>query len=87
MKNVTLAKDVIARVTQNSWESYEDIPATYVDSINEDYDEFSVILRRSDKISFALKYTPGNNTGVYWDNNLYNNYQLSMMPINVKCIE
>ena len=55
MRNVTLEKDVIARVTQNSWESYEDILATYVDSINEDYDEFSIILRRSDKISFALK--------------------------------
>jgi hypothetical protein len=87
VRNVTLEKDVIARVTQNAWKTYEDVQATYVESIDEDYDIFSIVLRRSDNISFALKYTPGNDTGVYWDNNCSSNYKLSMMPIKVKCIE
>ena len=64
--------------------TFDDVKATYSSSINDEYDEFVVTLRRSDRMSCAIQYTPGNNTGVYWDNNCLSNYEFAKMPI--KCV-
>lgn len=82
VKNIGFQKDVRVRITFDSWQSYRDIPCTYLEKRyggpQTDIFEFDIaipkVLDAKKKIEFCLRYLPGGHSTPYWDNNCGQNY-------------
>jgi len=84
VRNVSFKKDVCARVTFNSWQSYKDVPCTYLEKRyggpQTDIFEFDIpipkVVDAKKKIEFCLRYLPGGHSTPFWDNNGGQNYSI-----------
>ncbi|XP_041644358.1 protein phosphatase 1 regulatory subunit 3C [Cheilinus undulatus] len=82
VRNISFQKDVSVRITFDSWQSYRDVPCTYVQKRfggpQTDIFEFHItipkVLDAKRKIEFCLKYLPGGQREPFWDNNNGQNY-------------
>lgn len=86
VRNVTFQKDVRVRITFDSWQSYRDVPCTYLQKRfggpQTDIFEFNIaipkVLDAKRKIEFCLMYLPGGQTEPFWDNNNGQNYSIGV---------
>ncbi|XP_028313542.1 protein phosphatase 1 regulatory subunit 3C-like isoform X1 [Gouania willdenowi] len=86
VKNISFKKDVHIRITFDSWQSYKDIPCTYLQKRfggpQTDIFEFEIavpkILDAKRKIEFCLRYLPEGQGGPFWDNNNGQNYSIAV---------
>uniref|UniRef100_H3CLB1 Protein phosphatase 1 regulatory subunit 3C2, duplicate b n=1 Tax=Tetraodon nigroviridis TaxID=99883 RepID=H3CLB1_TETNG len=77
VRNLSFQKDVRARVTFDSWLSYQDVACAYLQKRfggpDTDIFQFHVavpkVLDAKRKIEFCLFYLPGGHTEPFWDNN------------------
>lgn len=84
VRNISLQKDVHVRVTFDSWQSYKDVPCTYLQKRfggpQTDIFEFDIaipkVLDAKRKIEFCLCYLPVGHTEPFWDNNNGKNYSI-----------
>lgn len=82
VKNIGFQKDVRVRITFDSWQSYRDVPCTYLQKRfggpQTDIFEFDIavpkVLDAKRKIEFCLMYLPGGQSEPFWDNNNGQNY-------------
>ncbi|XP_076746863.1 protein phosphatase 1 regulatory subunit 3C-B-like isoform X1 [Maylandia zebra] len=86
VKNVSYQKDVRVRITFDSWQSYRDVPCTYLQKRfggpQTDIFEFDItipkVLDAKRKIEFCLSYLPGGHSEPFWDNNDGQNYSITV---------
>lgn len=84
--NVSYQKDVRVRITFDSWQSYRDVPCTYLQKRfggpQTDIFEFDItipkVLDAKRKIEFCLSYLPGGHSEPFWDNNDGQNYSITV---------
>lgn len=83
VKNLAFEKQVIVRYTSDSWQTTNEIEATYSQSHNRcsNYDTFMFVLNvptdfnENKQIQFAVCYRPSG-MSEYWDNNYQKNYTI-----------
>ncbi|CAL8332195.1 unnamed protein product [Arctogadus glacialis] len=93
VKDVSLHKDVRIRVTFDSWQSYRDVPCTYVPTRyggpQTDIFEFIVpvpkVLDAKKRIEFCLSYLPDGHSQPFWDNNEGQNYGVLICVSSHRC--
>ncbi|XP_061762701.1 protein phosphatase 1 regulatory subunit 3C-B-like [Nerophis ophidion] len=86
VRNVSFQKDVRVRITFDSWQSYRDVPCTYLQQRfggpQTDIFEFDIavpkVLDAKRKIEFCLSYSPGERGDTFWDNNNGQNYTIDV---------
>ncbi|XP_029999429.1 protein phosphatase 1 regulatory subunit 3C-B-like isoform X1 [Sphaeramia orbicularis] len=84
VRNISFQKDVHVRITFDSWQSYKDVPCTYLQKRfggpQTDIFEFDIaipkVLDAKRKIEFCLCYLPGGHAQPFWDNNNGENYSI-----------
>ncbi|XP_058493079.1 protein phosphatase 1 regulatory subunit 3C-B-like [Solea solea] len=84
VRNIGFKKDVQVRITFDSWQSYKDVPCTYLQKRfggpQTDIFEFDIaipkVLDAKRKIEFCLRYLPGGQSQPFWDNNNGQNYSV-----------
>jgi len=84
VRNISFQKDVHVRITFDSWQSYRNVPCTYVQKrfggpqtdIFEFYIAIPKVLDAKRKIEFCLSYLPGGQSKTFWDNNNGENYSI-----------
>ena len=82
--NIAYEKRVVIRYTFDSWSTYSDVSASYVDGSNTgstDLFRFSIHLpescgMRCSFVEFSIMYVIGSNDEVYWDSNFGSNYRV-----------
>ncbi|XP_049907367.1 protein phosphatase 1 regulatory subunit 3C-B-like [Epinephelus moara] len=93
VRNISFQKDVRIRITFDSWQSYRDVPCTYVQKRfggpQTDIFEFEVaipkVLDAKRKIEFCLSYLPGGHSEPFWDNNSGQNYSIAVCVSSHLC--
>lgn len=93
VRNVSFQKDVRARVTFDSWQSYQDVACAYLHNRfggpETDVFEFDIalpkVLDAKRKIEFCLFYLPGGHTEPFWDNNNGQNYTVAVCVSSHLC--
>uniref|UniRef100_A0A3Q3LVJ5 Protein phosphatase 1 regulatory subunit 3C2, duplicate b n=1 Tax=Mastacembelus armatus TaxID=205130 RepID=A0A3Q3LVJ5_9TELE len=93
VRNLSFQKDVRVRITFDSWQSYKDVPCTYVQKRfggpQTDIFEFDVaipkVLDAKRKIEFCLSYLPGGQSEPFWDNNNGENYSITVCVSSHLC--
>ncbi|KAM9810978.1 protein phosphatase 1 regulatory subunit 3C-B-like [Neosynchiropus ocellatus] len=86
VRNISFHKDVNVRITFDSWQSYRDVPCSYVQKRyggpQTDIFEFHLtipkVLDAKRRIEFCLSYTPGGRAQTFWDNNGGQNYSIAV---------
>lgn len=84
VRNIHFQKDVRVRITFDSWQSFRDIPCTYLQKRfggpQTDIFEFDItipkILDAKRKIEFCVLYVPAGQNQPFWDNNNGENYSI-----------
>lgn len=84
VRNLSFQKDVRVRITFDSWQSYRDVPCTYLQKRfggpQTDIFEFDIaipkVLDAKRKIEFCLMYLPAGHSEPFWDNNNGQNYSI-----------
>ncbi|KAM4616831.1 protein phosphatase 1 regulatory subunit 3C-B-like [Polymixia lowei] len=84
VKNISFQKDVRVRITFDSWQSYRDVPCTYLQKRyggpQTDIFEFNIaipkVIDAKRNIEFCLSYLPGEHSLPFWDNNNGQNYSI-----------
>eukprot|EP00128_Syssomonas_multiformis_P010430 Colp12_sorted_trinity150504_noHs@1478 len=79
--NVTYEKHVTLRVTSDKWASFQDVPATFVSSLNGAHDLFAAEIpikkeALQNGVEFAIVYWP-QHRGEHWANNGGQNFKLN----------
>lgn len=93
VRNISFQKDVRVRITLDSWQSYRDVPCTYLPKRfggpQTDIFEFDIpipkVLDAKRKIEFCLRYLPGGQSEPFWDNNNGLNYSISVCVSSHLC--
>uniref|UniRef100_A0A3Q3WKZ6 CBM21 domain-containing protein n=1 Tax=Mola mola TaxID=94237 RepID=A0A3Q3WKZ6_MOLML len=93
VRNVSFQKDVRVRITFDSWQSYRDMPCTYLQERfggpQTDIFEFDIaipkVLDAKRKIEFCLIYLPGGHSEPFWDNNKGQNYSVAVCVSSHLC--
>ncbi|XP_008280514.1 protein phosphatase 1 regulatory subunit 3C-B-like [Stegastes partitus] len=93
VKNISFQKDVRVRITFDSWQSYRDVPCTYLQKRfggpQTDIFEFDIavpkVLDAKRKIEFCLSYLPGGQSEAFWDNNDGQNYSVTVCVSSHLC--
>ncbi|XP_047448994.1 protein phosphatase 1 regulatory subunit 3C-B-like isoform X2 [Mugil cephalus] len=93
VRNISVQKDVRVRITFDSWQSYRDVPCTYLQKRfggpDTDIFEFDIaipkVLDAKRKIEFCLKYLPGGHREPFWDNNSGQNYSIAVCVSSHLC--
>ncbi|XP_032372279.1 protein phosphatase 1 regulatory subunit 3C-B-like [Etheostoma spectabile] len=93
VRNIGFQKDVRARVTFDSWQSYRDVPCTYVQKRfggpQTDIFEFDIVVPKvldaKRKIEFCLSYLPAGHSEPFWDNNDGQNYSIAVCVSSHLC--
>ncbi|XP_040898487.1 protein phosphatase 1 regulatory subunit 3C [Toxotes jaculatrix] len=93
VRNISFQKDVRVRITFDSWQSYRDVPCTYVQKRfggpQTDIFEFEIaipkVLDAKRKIEFCLRYLPGGHSEPFWDNNSGQNYSIAVCVSSHLC--
>ncbi|XP_029367240.1 protein phosphatase 1 regulatory subunit 3C-B-like [Echeneis naucrates] len=93
VRNVSFQKDVHVRITFDSWQSYKEVPCTYLQKRfggpQTDIFEFHIaipkVLDAKRKIEFCLSYLPGGQSKAFWDNNNGKNYSISVCVSSHLC--
>lgn len=93
VRNVSFQKDVRARITFDSWQSYQDVACAYLQKRfggpETDIFEFDIavpkVLDAKRKIEFCLFYLPGGHTEPFWDNNNGRNYSVAVCVSSHLC--
>ncbi|XP_028270828.1 protein phosphatase 1 regulatory subunit 3C-B-like isoform X2 [Parambassis ranga] len=86
VRNISFQKDVRVRITFDSWQSYRDVPCTYLQKRfggpQTDIFEFDIafpkVLDAKRRIEFCLMYLPGGQSEPFWDNNSGQNYSIAV---------
>lgn len=86
VRNISFRKDVRVRITFDSWQSYKDVPCTYLQKRfggpQTDIFEFDIVIPKvldaKRKIEFCLFYLPGGHSEPFWDNNNGQNYSITV---------
>lgn len=84
VRNISFQKDVRVRITFDSWQSYRDVPCTYLQKRfggpQTDIFEFEIdipkVLDAKRRIEFCLMYLPAGQSEPFWDNNNGQNYSV-----------
>lgn len=84
VRNLSFQKDVRVRITFDSWQSYREVPCTYLEKRfggpQTDIFEFDMaipkVLDAKRKIEFCLMYLPAGHSEPFWDNNNGQNYSI-----------
>ncbi|XP_056140549.1 protein phosphatase 1 regulatory subunit 3C-B-like [Lampris incognitus] len=92
VRNISFQKDVHVRVTFNSWQSYRDVPCTYLQERyggpQTDVFQFDIavpkVIDAKRSIEFCLRYVPGGHSVPFWDNNGGQNYNI-IVCVNSHC--
>ncbi|XP_054467602.1 protein phosphatase 1 regulatory subunit 3C-B-like [Anoplopoma fimbria] len=93
VRNISFQKEVQIRITFDSWQSYRDVPCTYLQKRfggpQTDIFEFEVaipkVLDAKRKIEFCLSYLPGGHGEPFWDNNNGQNYSIAVCVSSHLC--
>ncbi|XP_068422765.1 protein phosphatase 1 regulatory subunit 3C-B-like [Clinocottus analis] len=93
VRNISFQKEVQIRITFDSWQSYRDVPCTYLQKRfggpQTDIFEFDVaipkVLDAKRKIEFCLSYLPGGHSEPFWDNNDKQNYSIAVCVSSHLC--
>ncbi|XP_042344238.1 protein phosphatase 1 regulatory subunit 3C-B-like [Plectropomus leopardus] len=93
VRNISFQKEVLIRITFDSWQSYRDVPCTYVKKRfggpQTDIFEFDIavpkVLDAKRKIEFCLSYLPGGHSEPFWDNNNGQNYSIAVCVSSHLC--
>lgn len=93
VRNISFQKDVRVRVTFDSWQSYRDVPCTYLQKRfggpQTDIFEFDTalpkVLDAKKNIEFCLFYLPGGHSEPFWDNNNGENYSITVCVSSHLC--
>lgn len=93
VRNTSFQKDVSVRITFDSWQSYRDVPCTYLQKRfggpQTDIFEFNItvpkVLDAKRKIEFCLRYLPGGQSEPFWDNNNGQNYSIAVCVSSHLC--
>ncbi|KAM7391539.1 hypothetical protein PAMP_022221 [Pampus punctatissimus] len=93
VKNIGFQKDVCVRITFDSWQSYRDVPCTYLQKrfggpqtdIFEFHTTIPKVLDAKRKIEFCLRYFPGGQSKTFWDNNNGQNYSIAVCVSSHLC--
>ncbi|KAM9822966.1 protein phosphatase 1 regulatory subunit 3C-B-like [Syngnathus typhle] len=93
VQNISFQKDVRVRITFDSWQSYRDVPCTYLQQRfggpQTDIFEFDIdipkVLDAKRKIEFCLSYSPGGQGQTFWDNNDGQNYTIEVCVSSHLC--
>lgn len=93
VRNISFQKDVRVRITFDSWQSYRDVPCTYLQKRfggpQTDIFEFDIalpkVLDAKRKIEFCLVYLPGGHSEAFWDNNNGQNYSITVCVSSHLC--
>ncbi|KAM9392734.1 protein phosphatase 1 regulatory subunit 3C-B-like [Pholidichthys leucotaenia] len=93
VRNISFQKDVRVRITFDSWQSYRDVPCTYLQKRfggpQTDIFEFDItipkVLDAKRKIEFCLSYLPGGHSELFWDNNNGLNYSITICVTSHLC--
>uniref|UniRef100_A0A8C2Z3H8 Protein phosphatase 1 regulatory subunit 3C2, duplicate b n=2 Tax=Cyclopterus lumpus TaxID=8103 RepID=A0A8C2Z3H8_CYCLU len=86
VRNISFQKEVQIRITFDSWQSYRDVPCTYLQKRfggpQTDIFEFDIaipkVLDAKRKIEFCLSYLPRGHSEPFWDNNNRQNYSIAV---------
>ncbi|KAM8866082.1 protein phosphatase 1 regulatory subunit 3C-B-like [Synchiropus picturatus] len=86
VRNLSYHKEVNVRITFDSWQSYRDVPCSYVQKRyggpQTDIFEFDLtipkVLDAKRRIEFCLSYRPGGQAQTFWDNNGGQNYSITV---------
>ncbi|XP_034547168.1 protein phosphatase 1 regulatory subunit 3C [Notolabrus celidotus] len=93
VRNTSPQKDVSVRITFDSWQTYRDVPCTYLKKRfggpQTDIFEFNItipkVLDAKRKIEFCLRYLPGGQSEPFWDNNNGQNYSINVCVSSHLC--
>ncbi|XP_026199947.1 CBM21 domain-containing protein [Anabas testudineus] len=93
VRNISFQKDVRVRITFDSWQSYKDVPCSYLQKRfggpQTDIFEFDIaipkVLDAKRKIEFCLSYLPGGRSEPFWDNNNGQNYSIAVYVSSHLC--
>lgn len=93
VRNISFQKDVRVRITFDSWQSYRDVPCTYLQKRfggpQTDIFEFDItipkVLDAKRKIEFCLSYVPEGQSNTFWDNNNGQNYSIAVCVSSHLC--
>lgn len=93
VRNISFQKEVNVRITFDSWQSYRNVPCTYVQKrfggpqtdIFEFYIDIPKVLDAKRKIEFCLNYLPGGQSKTFWDNNNGQNYSIAVCVSSHLC--
>lgn len=93
VRNISFQKEVNVRITFDSWQSYRNVPCTYVQKrfggpqtdIFEFYIDIPKVLDAKRKIEFCLSYLPGGQSKTFWDNNNGQNYSIAVCVSSHLC--
>ncbi|XP_060893794.1 protein phosphatase 1 regulatory subunit 3C-B-like [Labrus mixtus] len=93
VRNISFQKDVSVRITFDSWQSYRDVPCSYLQKRfggpQTDIFEFHItvpkVLDAKRKIEFCLRYFPGGQSEPFWDNNNGQNYSIAVCVSSHLC--
>ncbi|XP_029296231.1 protein phosphatase 1 regulatory subunit 3C-B-like [Cottoperca gobio] len=93
VRNISLQKEVRIRITFDSWQSYRDVPCTYLQKRfggpQTDIFEFDIgipkVLDAKRRIEFCLSYLPGGQSKLFWDNNNGQNYSIAVCVSSHLC--
>lgn len=93
VRNISFQKDVNVRITFDSWQSYKNVPCTYLQKrfggpqtdIFEFYITIPKVLDAKRKIEFCISYSPGEQSKTYWDNNSGQNYRIAVCVSSHLC--
>lgn len=93
VRNISFQKDVRVRITFDSWQSYRDVPCTYLQKRfggpQTDIFEFDIalpkVLDAKKNIEFCLFYLPAGHSEPFWDNNNGENYNITVCVSSHLC--
>lgn len=93
VRNISFQKDVRVRITFDSWQSYRDVPCTYLQKRfggpQTDIFEFDIalpkVLDAKKNIEFCLFYLPAGHSEPFWDNNNGENYNITVCASSHLC--
>ncbi|CAK6950225.1 protein phosphatase 1 regulatory subunit 3C-B-like [Scomber scombrus] len=93
VRNISFQKDVHVRITFDSWQSYKNVPCTYLQKrfggpqtdIFEFYITIPKVLDAKRKIEFCISYLPGGQSKTFWDNNSGQNYSIAVCVSSHLC--
>lgn len=93
VRNISFQKDVRVHITFDSWQSYRDVPCTYLQKRfggpQTDIFEFDIalpkVLDAKKNIEFCLFYLPGGHSEPFWDNNNGENYNITVCVSSHLC--